>query len=60
MSIHLGEGVYTLSPAPDGRIPRIVQAVSDLAGKPFDELRVLDLACAEGITPSSALCMERG
>lgn len=48
MSIHLGEGVYTLPPAPDGRLTRIVQAVSDLAGKPFSQLRVLDLACAEG------------
>lgn len=48
MSIHLGEGVYTLPPAPDGRLTRIVQAISDLAGKPFDQLRVLDLACAEG------------
>jgi hypothetical protein len=57
MSIHLGNGVFTLPPAPDGRLTRIVQAVSDLAGKPFNELRVLDLACAEGRYASSALCM---
>jgi len=48
MSIHLGKGVCTLPPAPDGRLTRIVQASFDLAGKPFNQLRVLDLACAEG------------
>jgi ubiquinone/menaquinone biosynthesis C-methylase UbiE len=48
MSIHLGNGLHTLPPAPDGRLTRIVQAVSDFAGKPFHQLRVLDLACAEG------------
>jgi SAM-dependent methyltransferase len=48
MSIHLGNGVFTLPPAPDGRLTRIVQAVIDLSGKPFNQLRVLDLACGEG------------
>lgn len=32
----------------DERLRRIVQVVADLASKPLDELRVLDLACFEG------------
>jgi SAM-dependent methyltransferase len=32
----------------DERLRRIVQVVADLTSKPFDELRVLDLACFEG------------
>jgi hypothetical protein len=48
MSIHLGGDLYTLSPAPDGRLRRILQVACDLAGKPLDQLRVLDLACLEG------------
>ena len=47
MSIHLGNGEYTRPPAPDHRLRRIVQLVSDLAFKPISELRVLDLACLE-------------
>ncbi len=49
-SVHLGEGVYTL-PGPgviDRRLRCFVQAVADLAGKPLDQLRILDLACLEG------------
>jgi hypothetical protein len=48
MSIHLGGDLYTLRPALDGRLRRIVQIACDLAGKPLDQLRVLDLACLEG------------
>ena len=48
MSVHLGGDLYTLPPAPDGRLRRIIQIVSDLAGKPPAQLRVLDLACLEG------------
>jgi len=48
MSIHLGGGLYTLPPKPDGRLRRILQITCDLAGKPPSELRVLDLACLEG------------
>jgi 2-polyprenyl-3-methyl-5-hydroxy-6-metoxy-1,4-benzoquinol methylase len=48
MSIHLGGDTYTLPPAPDARLRRLVQVTSDLAGKPISQLRVLDLACREG------------
>lgn len=49
MSIHLGDGQYTIMPpVVDHRLRRLVQIVSDLAGKPLNQLRVLDLACLEG------------
>jgi len=49
MSIHLGNGRYTKAPeGPDRRLRRFVQTVADLAGKPIESLRVLDLACLEG------------
>jgi hypothetical protein len=48
MSIHLGDGLYTLAPQPDARLRRFVQIAADLAGKPLPALRVLDLACLEG------------
>jgi hypothetical protein len=48
-SVHLGEDVYTREgTGPDRRLRCFVQAVADLAGKPLDQLRVLDLACLEG------------
>ena len=31
------------------KLRRIVQIVSDIVGKPFNELRILDLACLEGL-----------
>jgi hypothetical protein len=48
MSIHLGGDDYTLRPAVDWRLSRLVQIVEDVARKPLHELRVLDLACLEG------------
>jgi hypothetical protein len=48
MSIHLGDGLYTLDPKPDFRLLRLVQIASDLTNKPLDQVRVLDLACLEG------------
>ena len=48
MSIHLGNGLYTLPPVSDGRLRRFLQIARDFAGKPLSELRVLDLACLEG------------
>jgi hypothetical protein len=48
MSIHLGGDLYTLRPAADGRLRRILQVARDLAGTPLNQLRVLDLACLEG------------
>ncbi len=50
-NIHLGDGVWTISdraPAETGRVRRYLQLVSDAAGSPPSELRVLDLACEEG------------
>jgi 2-polyprenyl-3-methyl-5-hydroxy-6-metoxy-1,4-benzoquinol methylase len=49
-NIHLAGDVYTIGPqAGSGRLRRTVQVVADLAGKPLDQLRVLDLACLEGM-----------
>ncbi|MEO6323144.1 MAG: class I SAM-dependent methyltransferase [Thermoanaerobaculia bacterium] len=52
-TIHLGGGVYTDHDPDrlDGNsrlIRRITQATLDLAGKPLDQVRALDLACLEG------------
>jgi len=49
--IHLGGGVHTIpadEPADIHPLRRVLQVVGDNAGKPFQELRVLDLACLEG------------
>jgi hypothetical protein len=48
MAIRLPDGSYTLPPAADHRLRRIVQTASDLVGKPLSQCRVLDLACLEG------------
>ncbi len=51
-NIHLGEGIWTLSHrelVEGSRARRYLQVVADAAAKPLDELRVLDLACEEGI-----------
>ena len=49
-NIHLGEGVYTIdAKITSEKLRRIVQIVSALAGKPFSQLRMLDLACLEGL-----------
>ena len=49
MSIYLGDDRYTLMPGRvDYRLRRLVQAASDLVGKPLNQIRVLDLACLEG------------
>lgn len=48
-NIHLGAGVYTLGSDHEAdKLRRIVQIVSDLGPRPFDQLRVLDLGCLEG------------
>ena len=33
---------------PHTRLRRVVQAIADLAPKPLDECRILDLACLDG------------
>src|SRR5262245_49012933 len=47
-AICLGGDVYTLDPYPESRLRQIVQIAADIMGKPFETLRVLDLACLEG------------
>jgi 2-polyprenyl-3-methyl-5-hydroxy-6-metoxy-1,4-benzoquinol methylase len=51
-NIHLGGDVYTIGKKIAGdeiKLRRVVQMVRDLSGKPLDQLRVLDLACLEGL-----------
>ena len=51
-NIRLAEGLYTLSEHPAGdevKLRRVVQIVSDLFDARLSELRVLDLACLEGM-----------
>jgi 2-polyprenyl-3-methyl-5-hydroxy-6-metoxy-1,4-benzoquinol methylase len=51
-NIHLGAGVYTIGDSIVGdeiKLRRIVQSVADVAQKPISALRILDLACLEGL-----------
>ena len=51
-NIHLGGDVYTISDQVIGdeiKLRRIVQCVSDIAQRPLAGLRILDLACLEGL-----------
>lgn len=51
-NVRLADGLYTMSPEPTGdevKLRRVVQLVSDLCDGRFDGLRVLDLACLEGM-----------
>ena len=51
-NIQLGTDLYTIGEKKTGnevRLRQIVQIVSDIACKPFNELRILDLACLEGL-----------
>jgi Methyltransferase domain len=51
-NIHLGGDIYTISNAVAGdeiKLRRILQIVADSAPKPLTDLRVLDLACLEGL-----------
>ncbi|HLH25079.1 MAG TPA: methyltransferase domain-containing protein [Chloroflexota bacterium] len=50
--LHLGGGVYTRDePNPDLEVNlrRIVQIIADAANKPFDQLRIIDFGCLEGL-----------
>jgi SAM-dependent methyltransferase len=48
--IHLGAGLYTFDePHIDTRARRFVQIAADVIGEPLDKVRVLDLACLEGM-----------
>lgn len=51
-NIQLADGLYTIDNRLVGdeiKLRRILQIVSDIAAKPLEELRVLDLACLEGL-----------
>ncbi|HYE91312.1 MAG TPA: methyltransferase domain-containing protein [Terriglobales bacterium] len=51
-NIQLADGVYTMRAAIAGdeiKLRRITQAIADVARRPLRELRVLDLACLEGL-----------
>lgn len=51
-NVRLADGVYTMSPTPTGdevKLRRVTQIVSDVAGGDLAGLRVLDLACLEGM-----------
>jgi 2-polyprenyl-3-methyl-5-hydroxy-6-metoxy-1,4-benzoquinol methylase len=50
-NLRLASGVYTMSKSAfvdEMKLRRVLQIVADLSRKPLDELRVLDLGCAEG------------
>lgn len=52
-NICLGDDLYTLGKekvtGAEVKLRRLVQMVADISGKPFEELRILDLACLEGL-----------
>src|SRR6266704_5753746 len=51
-NIHLRDDIYTIAPRIVGdevKLRRIVQCVFDLAGGAVEGLRILDLACLEGL-----------
>lgn len=52
-NMYLGAGVYTLGKDKElwgaRHLKRVVQIVADVARKPLKDLRVLDLACLEGV-----------
>ncbi|MGB8853534.1 MAG: class I SAM-dependent methyltransferase [Pirellulales bacterium] len=52
-NIHLGSDIFTMgkdvSTGADAKLTRILQMVVDVAGGSLEQLRVLDLACLEGL-----------
>ncbi|MCT7949157.1 class I SAM-dependent methyltransferase [Ancylothrix sp. C2] len=52
-NVCLGEDLYTIGKekitGAEVKLRRIVQMVADISGKSFEELRILDLACLEGL-----------
>jgi 2-polyprenyl-3-methyl-5-hydroxy-6-metoxy-1,4-benzoquinol methylase len=49
-NIHISDGLYTIGEdVVSTRLRRIVQIVADVASEPLSSLRVLDLACLEGL-----------
>lgn len=51
-NVHLGGGVYTIDEKAPGQgdvLRRLIQIIQDIAHRPLSDLRVLDLACLEGL-----------
>jgi predicted RNA methylase len=51
-NIQLGENLFTMGDKlvnDELKLPRVIQNISDFTKKPFSELRILDLACLEGM-----------
>jgi SAM-dependent methyltransferase len=51
-NVYVGDGLWTISGdeyAPDVRLRRVLQLAADTATRPLSEMRVLDLACEEGV-----------
>jgi len=51
-NIHLGDGIYTIDENAPGQVDilrRLMQVIADVSHRPLKELRVLDLACLEGL-----------
>lgn len=51
-NIRLDDEIYTISDNPNGNdlaLRRVLQIIADQTGVPLDRLRVLDLACLEGL-----------
>jgi len=53
-NIQLADGLYTIDKRIIGDeilLRRTTQIISDIAGEPLENLRILDLACMEGLYP---------
>jgi len=51
-NVHLGHGIYPLGPGPtpdDQKLHRVTQIVIDGLRRPLSDVRILDLACLEGL-----------
>lgn len=51
-NIHLDDDIYTIGQKITGaevKLRRILQTIADILDRPFEKLRVLDLACLEGL-----------
>jgi SAM-dependent methyltransferase len=47
--LEAGAGAPQVGEANAVKVRRVMQLTQDLAGRPFDELRILDLGCGEGV-----------
>ena len=61
-NIHLGDHFYTIGECIEGdeiKLRRILQVVADATRRPINSLRLVDLACHEGIYAKSLRAMAR-